>query len=453
MKKNEFIILEITAMSSEGSGIGRYEGLAVFVPMTAVGDKVRVKIVKVKSNCAFGIIDEIISPSPDRADNDCPVFKQCGGCAYRHITYQSECRIKQNKVYEAIKRIGGIDLQPRPIISAVSDKRYRNKAQFPVCDDGRVGFYAARSHRAVPCDDCLLQPEEFTAAAEVFGHFMRKFGITAYDETTHKGVVRHFYLRKAGATGEIMAVVVINADNLFGAEELAALLREQIGEKLRSVQLNINRRDTNVILGDKNIVVWGDSYITDILCGVKIRISPLSFYQVNRDMAERLYEKAAEYAEPEGKTVLDLYCGAGTIGLSMADRAKMIIGAEIVPEAVRDAKINAEANGIKNARFMCADAADAAKQLHREGLCPDVVIVDPPRKGCSAELLRTVANDFSPKKLVYISCDPATLARDAAILSDLGYQLLEYTPVDLFPKTHHVECAAKFIARHSDINS
>lgn len=442
MKKNDIITLEITDMSSDGSGIGHFDSLAVFVPMTAVGDILRVKIVKVKKNIAYGIVDEIITPSKDRCENACPVFRKCGGCVYRHISYDSECRIKQKKVYDAIKRIGGIDMPPQPIVPAVCDNRYRNKAQFPVCADGRVGFFAARSHRAVPCDDCLLQPEEFTAAAEVFGDWMRKSGTSYYDELTHRGVVRHFYLRRGAATGEIMAVIVINATKLDKVELLTDMLCEKLGDNLKSVQLNINTKDTNVILGDKNILVYGTPYIKDILCGVTVRISPLSFYQVNRDMAQCLYEKAAQYAKPDGKTVLDLYCGAGTIGLSMATRAKEIIGVEIVPQAIEDAKINADENGIKNARFICADATTAAEKLAKEGLHPDVVIVDPPRKGCTPELLSTVANDFSPERLVYVSCDPATLARDVKILDGLGYKLVEYTPVDLFPKTHHVETVA-----------
>lgn len=439
MKKNDIITLEITDMSGEGSGVGHFDGMAVFVPMTAVGDVLKAKIVKVKKNISYGIIEEILSPSVDRVPNTCPVFRKCGGCVYRHISYDSESRIKAKKVYDAIKRIGGIDMFSQPILPAVSDERYRNKAQFPVCDDGSVGFFAARSHRTVPCGDCLLQPEEFTAASEVFENWMCQSKTTVYNEETRNGTVRHFYLRRAAATGEIMAVIVINAAKLDGAEELANLLRERLGDNLKSVQLNINTKNTNVILGDKNILVYGRPYIKDILCGITVRISPLSFYQVNRDMAERLYEKAAQYAEPNGKTVLDLYCGAGTIGLSMARYAKEIIGVEIVPQAIEDAKINAAENGFENTRFICADAADAAEQLAKEGLVPDTVIVDPPRKGCTPELLSTVANGFSPERIVYVSCDPATLARDVKMLCGFGYKLAEYTPVDLFPRTHHVE--------------
>lgn len=445
MKKNEIIELNITDMSNEGSGVGHLDGMAVFVPLTAVGDTVRVKIVKVKKTCAYGIVEEILSPSPDRVENTCPVFRQCGGCVYRHISYESECRIKQNKVHQAIKRIGGIDIAPQPIIPAVSDTRYRNKAQFPVAQDGSVGFYAARSHRAVPCEDCLLQPEEFTVAAKIFGDFLREFKIPVYNETTHSGVVRHFYLRRAAGTGQLMAVVVINAKTLYGADVLAQRLKAQLGDDLKSVQLNINTADTNVILGKENITVFGGEYITDVLCGVKVRISPLSFYQVNRDMAEILYKKAAQYAQPQGKTVLDLYCGAGTIGLSLANDAKEIIGVEIVPQAIEDARVNARENGIENARFICADATVAAEKLAKENLHPDVVIVDPPRKGCEKQVLYIVARDFAPQRVVYVSCDPATLARDAAILSELGYSLIEYTPVDLFPRTHHVETVAYFV--------
>ena len=442
MKKNDIIELNITAISSEGSGIGRYEGLAVFVPMTAIGDTVVVKILKVKSNCAFGKIEKIITPSPDRCENDCPVFSKCGGCVYRHITYDAELRAKQKKVEDAIKRIGGIDMQSQPICSDMT-YRYRNKAQYPVAEDYAVGFYANHSHRIIPSGDCLLQPEEFYKISEIFTEWIKNKNLSVYNEQSGSGIIRHLYLRKAVATEELMICIVINGDILPDSDELVELLENEIGNSLKTVVLNINKNRTNVILGDKCKSIYGEGYIYDILCGIKIRINPLSFYQVNRTMAEKLYKKAAEYAEPSGKTVLDLYCGAGTIGLSMADKAKEIIGVEIIPEAVKDAEFNAWNNDINNARFVCSDAAKAAESLKNEGVKPDVIIVDPPRKGCSEELLKTIAKDFAPERLVYVSCDPATLARDIKILGGLGYKLKEYTPFDLFPRTHHVETVAK----------
>ncbi len=441
MKKNDIVEITITAMSSEGSGIGRYEGLAVFVPLTAIGDKVSVKILKVKSNCAFGRLEEIITPSPDRIEPECPAFSKCGGCVYRHISYEAECKIKRQKVEDAVKRIGGVDLAAEELCFG-EPARYRNKAQYPVGADYTVGFYRSHSHDIIASGDCKLQPAVFYKISELFTRFIKEKNLSVYDEEKGKGLVRHLYIRFGEKTGEVMVAVVINGDRLPYSEQLTELLKSNI-QNLKTVVLNINKEKTNVILGTRCENLYGDGYIFDVLCGVKVRINPLSFYQVNRNMAERLYAKAREYAEPAGKTVLDLYCGAGTIGLSMAREAKEIIGVEIIPEAVKDAEFNALENGIENAKFICADAAAAAASLKKEGSRPDVVILDPPRKGCAYELLRTVANDFAPERVVYVSCDPATLARDIKILSSFGYELKEYTPFDLFPRTHHVETVAK----------
>ncbi len=440
MKKNDIIELNITTMSSEGSGIGRYEGLAVFVPLTAIGDICKVKILKVKSNCAFGKIEEIITPSPDRIVPDCPAFSKCGGCVYRHISYESECKIKRQRVEDAIKRIGGVDMTAREICVR-EPTRYRNKAQYPVSEDYTVGFYRNHSHDIIPSGDCSLQPAVFKTASDIFTDFIRKNNLSVYNEETGRGLVRHLYLRFAQKTDELMVAVVINGNELPNSEKLIEALKSKI-TNLKTVVLNINREKTNVILGTKCVTLYGDGHIFDILSGVKVRINPLSFYQVNRNMAELLYEKAKEYAEPTGKRVLDLYCGAGTIGLSMAKEAAEIIGVEIIPEAIKDAEFNAKNNGIDNARFLCGDAAAASVSLKNEGVKPDVVILDPPRKGCSEELLKTVSNDFAPERIVYISCDPATLARDIKILEALDYKLMEYTPFDLFPRTHHVETVA-----------
>ncbi|MEE1239046.1 MAG: 23S rRNA (uracil(1939)-C(5))-methyltransferase RlmD [Acutalibacteraceae bacterium] len=453
MQKNDEIEIVITDMTDEGSGIGRYEGMAVFVPRTAVGDRVRVLVLKVKKTYAFGKLLKVIDPSPDRTENDCPSFNRCGGCVYRHISYQAECRIKQTRVYEAVKRIGGADLKPKEIIASESPERYRNKAQYPVAVDGTLGFYAFHSHRIIPCGKCALQPVIFDEIGAVVTDWIRENCISVYNEEMHKGLLRHIYLRLAEKTGEIMAVAVINGESLPFADDLINRLLSVCGENLKSVQLNINREKTNVILGDKCRVLYGGEYITDVLCGVKVRLSPLSFYQVNRATAEKLYSKAAEYTEPDGKTVLDLYCGAGTIGLSMAKKAKQIIGAEIVPQAIEDAKYNARLNGIENAEFLCADASRAAELLSERGLKPEVVIVDPPRKGCSPELINTITEDFRPQRVVYVSCDPATLARDIKLFSEKGYSLIEYTPVDMFPRTSHVETVALLGRQNSDINS
>lgn len=449
MQKNDELIIHITDITNEGSGVGKYNGMAVFVPLTAVGDTVKVKILKVKKTYAYGKALEILSSSLDRIAPDCTVFNQCGGCVFRHINYFAECKLKASKVYEAIKRIGGINMTPQPILCAEA-YRYRNKAQYPVNAEGKAGFYAFHSHRIIPCGDCLLQPRVFADILNTCQSWINENNISIYDEKCHKGLLRHIYIRIAEKTGEIMVALIINGDALPFADKLIDALKETCKDSLKSVQLNINEADTNVILGDKCITLYGEEYINDILCGIKVRLSALSFYQVNRNMAEKLYEKAREYAEPSGKNILDLYCGAGTIGLSMADRAKSIIGVEIVPQAIEDARFNAEQNGIENARFICADAASAAKSLAEENIKTDVVIVDPPRKGCSAELIGIIANNFSPERVIYVSCDPATLARDIKIFGANGYRLTEYTPVDLFPRTSHIETVALLSRQKSE---
>lgn len=440
MKKNDEFIINITDVTNEGSGVGKCDGMAVFVPLTAVGDTVKVKALKVKKNYAFGKALEIINPSDDRIINDCDVFNKCGGCVYRHISYDAECKLKENKVYEVIKRIGGVDLKPQPIIPSDRVECYRNKAQYPVSLDGKVGFFAFHSHRIIPCGDCKLQPEVFSQIIAVTEDWIKEYNISIYDEEKHSGLLRHIYIRFAEVTNEIMFTAVINGDTLPYNENLINALILLLGDRLKSVQININKKDTNVILGDKCEVLYGDKYITDVLCGVKVRLSPLSFYQVNRNMAENLYNKACEYARPENKDILDLYCGAGTIGLSMAEKAKSIIGVEIIPQAIEDAKFNADLNGIKNAEFICGDATLAANELKKRNIHPETVIVDPPRKGITPELIDTIANNFSPERVVYVSCDPATLARDIKIFTENGYKLKEYTSVDLFPRTSHVEC-------------
>ncbi len=452
LSKNDIIELKITALSSEGNGIGHsQDGMTVFTPLTAIGDTALVRIVKVKKNYAFGRLEKVINPSSIRTVDNCAAFRQCGGCVLRHIDYQSELEAKTLRVYDAIKRIGGIDMPPQPILSG-PDERYRNKAQYPISQTYETGFFATHSHRIIPCDDCLLQPEIFEKISKTVMLWARLNKISIYNEATNKGLLRHLYLRIGQKTDEILVVLVINGEHLPHSESLIKSLLELLGERLKSLQININRADTNVILGEKCAVLYGSDYINDILCGVRVRISPLSFYQVNRNMAEKIYKMAAEYAAPHGKKILDLYCGAGTIGLSMASEAQSIIGVEIVPQAIEDAKFNAKQNGIKNARFICADAAEAAIKLKLEGIAPDTVILDPPRKGCSEELLETVCNGFAPERIVYVSCDPATLARDIAYLSTHGYTLNEYTPADLFPRTAHCECVA-LLERHSDINS
>ena len=442
LKKNDIIPLDITSCSLEGSGIGRHEGMAVFVPASAAGDRLLVHILKVKSNCAFGKVHKIIEPSPDRVENDCPSFPQCGGCVFRHMSYDAELRVKTSQVRENFKRIGGIDITPEPIIGADSPDRYRNKAQYPLEKDGdslKIGFFAPRSHRVIDCRACRLQPEAFGRILDVFERFIKENNISVYDETSHTGLLRHIYLRQAPSTGDIAVCAVINGGGLQNADALVKSLVETCPD-IKSIVLNINREKTNVILGEKCVTLWGTDYITDVLCGLKFRVSPLSFYQVNAAQAEKLYQKAGEFAGLTGsETVFDLYCGTGTIGLTLAASAKKIIGVETVPQAIEDAKRNADENGIKNAEFICADASTSAAELKARNVSPDVVILDPPRKGCAPELIETVAG-MSPERIVYVSCDSATQARDCKLFVSYGYQVTRCAPVDMFPRAGHVEC-------------
>lgn len=441
LHKNDIIELAITATSSEGMGIGRYEGVAVFVAHAAQGDLLKVRIVKLMKNFVFGKIEEILVSSPDRIEQDCPVAPRCGGCVFRHISYKKELEIKRDRVEQAFSRIGGLEIETLPVIGAQYPDRYRNKAQYPVgIEDGmlKIGFYSPRSHRINHCLDCLLQPENFQKILETVEKWIEQYSISVYDERAHAGLLRHIYIRHAEATGELMVCLVVNGTKIPHTEELIEYLRAAEPD-IAGIVLNINQEDTNVILGKKCITLWGKETITDQLCGLRFRISPLSFYQVNRSQAERLYETAAQYAGLTGnEIVLDLYCGAGTIGLSMAHRAKEVIGVEIISQAVDNAKENAKENGIHNARFFCKDAAEAAKQLKKEGMQPDVVILDPPRKGCGEKLVQTVVG-MNPKRIVYVSCDPATMARDLKWFDALGYSAQTAQPVDMFPRTKCVE--------------
>ena len=443
MKKNQEIPLTVTGMTAEGSGVGRKDGMVVFVPNSAVGDELTVRIIKTSKSYCVGKIVSVDAPSPDRIEPDCPVFSQCGGCVYRHLTYESECRIKQQRVTDAVRKIGGFDDLPvLPILGAEKTDRYRNKAQYPVgrSKDGTpvFGFYAGRTHRIVPCDDCALQPERFSAAIGAVRKWLEESGESIYDETTGQGRLRHLYLREGGGTGDLMVCLVVNGKRVKQEERLIALLREAL-PNLTSVVLNENREKTNVILGKNFHTLWGSDDITDLLRGVKFHIAPAAFYQVNRAQTERLYALAERYAALTGEeTLLDLYCGAGTIGLTMAKNVKRLIGVEIVPQAVENARRNALENHIANAEFLCADAAEAAELLKKRGERPDVILLDPPRKGCDSALIETVVQ-MAPRRIVYVSCDPATLARDLRRFDDLGYTPREVTPVDLFPRTAHVE--------------
>lgn len=439
-KKNEFTELEITDVTAEGNGVGRADGIIIFVPNTAVGDRIRAKIVKVTKNYCYGIVDELLEKSHDRVQPDCEVYKTCGGCCFRHISYEAETALKEKIVRDAIERIGKVTTAEfEPILPCYPCEAYRNKAQYPVAElNGKIvcGFYSKRSHRVVPFTKCRLQPKEFGHITDTITEFLTERKISAYSEITHKGLVRHIYLRKGFHSGEVMVCLVVTKDISAKLKGLVHLLIEKF-PYITNISLNINSSATNVILGKRVITLYGKDTITDIMCGNKIELSPLSFYQVNTLQAEKLYGIAKEYAELKGnETLLDLYCGAGTIGLSMAGSVKKLVGVEIVPEAVENAKHNAELNNIKNAEFFCGDAGEIASKLNKK---PDVIIIDPPRKGCDMATLDTIIN-ISPEKVVMISCNPSTAGRDCNYFQQNGYKVRKVRAVDLFPRTSHVEC-------------
>ena len=446
LQKNQVLTLRVERLSSDGSGVAHSpDGETVFIPGAAPGDEARVRIVKDCKRYAFGILDEVLTPSPDRIPVDCAVAGPCGGCSLRHLDYAAELRAKQENVADAFARIGGLDVPVLPIVGSPEVNRYRNKVQFPVGVDksGKpcIGFYAGRTHRIVPCPDCRLQPGVLNDIGNALCSFFAAHGIQPYDEESGKGLVRHIFLRRGTHSGQIMVCLVCTRPKFPHSEELVAALREQFSD-IASVLINVNAKKTNVILGEETISLYGPGYIEDTLCGVPVRLGPLSFYQVNTLAAERLYSIAAEYAQLEPSDVLlDLYCGMGTIGLSMADRCRELIGVEIVPEAIDSAKANAARMGdavAAKSRFFCADAGKAASQLAAEGLHPDVVMLDPPRKGCDEATLSAVVT-MSPRRVVYVSCNPSTAARDAAWLEEHGYHAEKVQPVDLFPRTRHVE--------------
>ena len=463
LQKNQILTLRIERLSSDGSGVAHSaDGEAVFVPGTAPGDEARVRIVKDCGRYAFGILDELLTPSPDRVPVDCPVAGPCGGCSLRHLDYAAELRAKQESVLDAFRRIGGLEVPVLDILPSPEVDRYRNKVQFPVGVDKNgapcIGFYAGRTHRIVPCPDCKLQPGVLNEIGNALCAFFAQQGIRPYDEQSGKGLVRHIFLRRGAHSGQIMVCLVCTRAKLPHAEQLCTALRKQF-PAISTILLNVNAKNTNVILGSENHILYGPGYIEDTLCGVPVRLGPLSFYQVNTLAAERLYGVAAQYAQlTPDDTLLDLYCGMGTIGLSMADQCRGLIGVEIVPEAIESAKANAARMGeavAAKSRFFCADAGQAATQLAAEGLHPDIVMLDPPRKGCDEATLSAVVR-MAPRRVVYVSCNPATAARDAAWLEKNGYHAEKVQPVDLFPRTKHVEAVLLLtklnVERHIEVD-
>ena len=437
LEKGSVYTAVIDGYSSEGLGIARVNGAVVFVPHAVRGEEIDLRITKVMKTSCAGEIVKIHNPSPERMEPECPYAGKCGGCAYRHLTYPEELWAKRQRVQDALTRIGGLDLTVEEILGAKNPEHYRNKSQYPVGADGSIGFFQARTHKIVPIRRCLIQTEAADRTAQAVGEWMRRYKISAYDETTGKGLVRHVCVR-VNRKGESLCCVVVNGNKVPREPELAAYVTAAVPHTV-GVLLNSNTRRGNVILGDKYRTLFGRNYLMDTLCGLEFKLSMPSFYQVNRDQAEVLYGKALEFAGLTGnETVLDLYCGIGTITLCLAKAAKRVIGAEIVPPAIRDAKENALRNHVENAEFFCGDAADIAAKLESDGLRPDVVTVDPPRKGLAPEVIASVAA-MGPEKVVYVSCDPATLGRDVKIFREFGYEAKRAAAVDMFPGTAHVE--------------
>ncbi len=447
IKKNDIVRLTISEINNLGCGVGRIEsgereGTVVFVLGAVPEDVVDAKIIKVNSSYLVARTDKIISPSPHREeDTFCSARLSCGGCVYRNVSYEYEKEIKRSYVKTAFKKAGIEDIEIEPVLSVGKEKHYRNKAQYPLRSGKNgieAGFYAAKTHNIIPSECCMIQNEKFTEIVKFFCDYADKLGLSVYNEESGRGLLRHLYLRIAEATGEIMVCVVINAEGFDGSDKLADALCERFPE-IVSVMLNVNKKNTNVVLGERFILCRGRDYIEDLLCGKRFRITPAAFYQVNHGGAELLYTKAAELAALSGEeTLVDLYCGTGTIGLSMSDKVKNLIGVEIVPSAVECAKINAELNGVKNAEFYCGDATKTEEILKGRSLSADVVVIDPPRKGTTEELIEYL-NKLNVPKVVYVSCDPDTLARDVAVFRRYGYDTDRVYPVDMFPRTGHVE--------------
>ena len=437
LAKNQEHTVTIEGYGEGGMGVARIDGRVVFVHGALRGEKCRVLILKTLKSVAFAKVLEVIEPSSERITPDCPYFPRCGGCTYRHIRYEEELRLKKQRVQDNLSRIGGSYVTVEEILGARDTLRYRNKAQYPVSKDGAVGFYRARTHEVIECEHCLLVKPEADAAAEALREYMQSCRIAGYDEKTGRGLVRHLYIR-SNAAGESLVCVLVNGDKLPKEDRLVTLLRDAC-PKCTGIVLGTNTKKGNVILGDRYRTLWGSDRLEDTLCGKTFRLSVPSFYQVNRIQAERLYAKAIEFAGLTGQeTVLDLYCGAGTITLALSDHAKKVLGAEIVPEAIDDARENAARNGVKNAEFFCGDASDVAKKLARENLRPDVITVDPPRKGLAADVVESIA-EMQPGRVVYVSCDSATMARDVKRLADLGYTAQRACAVDMFPRADHIE--------------
>ena len=440
LNKNQIYEAVITDYTSEGQGVAHIEGCAVFIPNAIAGEKVTVRIEKVGKTWAAGKMVEILERSPHRINRACPVAKLCGGCDFHHMDYEEESRLKAERVRNCLNRMGGESLDQVSILAAEDLSCYRNKAQYPVSSKkGRAfaGFFKAGTHQVIANDRCLILPEEMDQVKDAVITWMNEQKVSAYDEVAHTGLVRHIYVRRGPVSRQVLVCLAINGRSIPKEKLLIEKLRKISG--FTTLVLSVNAKKGNTVLGDEFITLWGPGYIEDTLCGLGFRLSPRSFYQVNHAQAQRLYKAAISQAEiTKNDTVLDLYCGVGTITLAMAKAAGKVIGVEVVPQAVEDAKDNAKRNGIKNAEFFCGDAGQAALALEKQGLKADVVVVDPPRRGLNADTIEALAR-FNPRRIVYVSCDPATLARDVALLKEKGYAVKNALAADLFPRCSHVE--------------
>ncbi len=448
LEKNAVYEAVITDYTAQGQGIAHIEGIAVFVPNAIVGERVRVRIEVVRKTWAAGKITELLEKSPHRVNRACPVAKLCGGCDFWHMDYAEESRLKAARVQTCLNRLAGEQLESVPILAAPDCCGYRNKAQYPVASKkGRAyaGFFRAGTHDVVENSRCLILPQQTDQVKDAVIDHVNRCRIPVYDETTHTGLLRHIYVRRGEVSGQILVCLAVNGRKLPHVPELVERLKGIPG--FATLVLSVNTQKGNAVLGDEFITLYGPGFIEDTLCGLNFRLSPRSFYQVNHHQAQRLYRAAIALAGiTKDDLVLDLYCGVGTITLAMAASAGKVLGVEVIPQAVEDARDNARRNGIENAEFLCADAGEAALRLEESGIRPDVITVDPPRKGLNADAIEAITR-MSPKRLVYISCDPATLARDIALLKPRGFHLTTTTAADLFPRCAHVETVCQLVLR------
>ena len=450
IQKNDYIDVMFEDLTHEGSGVAKIDGYPIFVPYGLPGEKAKIKVTKLNKGYGFGRLMELYEESPDRAEPPCPIYKQCGGCQLQHLSYEGQLKAKEKMVRELMTRIGKLEeVNVLPVLGMDEPWNYRNKAQVPVgeMEGGLVaGFYAKRSHEIIDMDECLIQFTENDEMVRLVKGICEKHGVKAYNEKQHKGTLRHIMVRTGQMTGELMIVLVTRTPDMPNRRKIIEEIVEAV-PNITSIIQNVNTKRTNVILGDQTITLWGADVISDYIGDIKFEISPRSFYQVNPIQTKVLYDKTLEYADLSGhETVIDAYCGIGTISLFLAKKAKKVYGVEIVPEAIEDARKNAALNEITNVEFEVGEAETVIPNWYKQGITADTLVVDPPRKGCDENLLKTIAA-MKPKKVVYVSCNPATLARDLRYLEDNGYKTVEVQPVDMFPQTMHVECVAKLVLK------